>query len=64
MKRLTAAAAFVMLARTDAGSTAATTALSRLAEKGPTMARRTAKLVNGLIAGKADGIAFLEQLVP
>jgi hypothetical protein len=28
------------------------------------MARRTAKLLNGMIAGKADGIAFLEQLVP
>ncbi len=64
MKRLAAAAAFVMLARTEAGRTAATAALTRIGERGPTMARRTARLVNGLIAGKADGIAFLEQLVP
>jgi hypothetical protein len=64
MKRLAAAAAFVMLARTDAGRTAATTALERIGKNGPTMARRTAKLVSGLIGGKAEGIAFLEQLVP
>jgi HEAT repeat protein len=64
MKRLAAAAAFVMLARTDAGRAAATTALDKISKRGPTMARRTAKLVNGLIAGKAEGIAFLEQLVP
>ena len=64
MKRLAAAAAFVMLARTEAGRTAAVTALEKIGKSGPTMARRTAKLVSGLIAGKADGIAFLEQLVP
>ena len=64
MKRLAAAAAFVMLARTEAGRTAAVTALEKLGKSGPTMARRTARLVSGLIAGKADGIAFLEQLVP
>ena len=64
MKRLAAAAAFVMLARTEAGRTAATTALEKVSKRGPTMARRTAKLVSGLIAGKAEGIAFLEQLVP
>lgn len=64
MKRLAAAAAFVMLARTDKGREAATRALDGIAARGPTMARRTARLVNGLIAGKADGIAFLEQLVP
>jgi HEAT repeat protein len=64
MKRLAAAAAFVMLARTDAGKTAASAALKKISERGPTMARRTAKLVSGLIDGKAEGIAFLEQLVP
>jgi lipopolysaccharide biosynthesis regulator YciM len=64
MKRLAAAAAFVMLARTDKGREAATRALDGVAARGPTMARRTARLVNGLIAGRADGIAFLEQLVP
>ncbi len=64
MKRLAAAAAFVMLARTDAGRTAAEAALKRIGERGPTMARRTARLASGLIAAKADGIAFLEQLVP
>jgi len=53
-----------MLARTEAGRTAATTALEKVSKRGPTMARRTAKLVSGLIAGKAEGIAFLEQLVP
>jgi lipopolysaccharide biosynthesis regulator YciM len=61
MKRLAAAAAFVMLARTDAGREAATTALNKIGAKGPTMARRTAKLVSAHPA--ADGIAF-EQLVP
>lgn len=64
MKRLAAAAAFVMLARTDAGRAAASSALGRIAERGPTMARRTARLVVGLIESQADGIAFLEQLVP
>ncbi len=31
---------------------------------GPPMARPTAKLVAGLIGGKADGMAFLQELVP
>jgi hypothetical protein len=28
------------------------------------MARSTAKLVSGLIGGKADGMTFLQELVP
>ena len=64
MRRLAATAAFVMLAQTDAGRDAASRALTKIAERGPTMARRTAKLALGLIGSRADGIAFLEQLVP
>lgn len=64
MRRLVAAAAFVMLARTDAGKGAATTALGKLADRGRPMVRRTARLALGLIEADADGIALLEQLVP
>ena len=34
------------------------------ADRGPTMARRHARLVRGLVASGADGIGFLQQLVP
>ena len=64
MARLAATAGFIMLARTDAGREAASRALTRIAARGPVMARRTARLALGLIDGRADGIAFLEQLVP
>ncbi|MEZ4400594.1 MAG: HEAT repeat domain-containing protein [Kofleriaceae bacterium] len=64
MRRLAVAAAFVMLARTEAGRAAALTALGRLAETGPVLARREARLAVGLIEGNADGITFFEQLVP
>jgi HEAT repeat protein len=64
MRRLVVAAAFVMLARTDAGETAAKQALGKLAERGRPMVRRTARLTLGLIEADADGIALLEQLVP
>ncbi|HSN25720.1 MAG TPA: HEAT repeat domain-containing protein, partial [Kofleriaceae bacterium] len=64
MRRLTAAAAFVTLAKTDAGSAASLAALKKIAADGPPMARHSAKLVAGLIAGKADGLAFLQELVP
>jgi hypothetical protein len=64
MRRLVVGAAFVTLARTDAGRTAAQAQLKKIAEDGPAMARQTARLVNGLIVGKADGIAFLQELVP
>ena len=62
MRRLVAAAAFVVLARTDAGRAASEALLKKV--DGPPMARSTAKLVAGLIAGKADGLAFLQELVP
>ena len=64
MRRLVAAAAFVTLARTDAGQAASLTALKKIIADGPPMARQTAKLVAGLIGGKADGLAFLQELVP
>ena len=64
MRRLVAAAAFVTLAKTDAGSAASLAALKKIAADGPPMARHSAKLVAGLIAGKADGLAFLQELVP
>ncbi|MBV8758312.1 MAG: hypothetical protein JO257_13585 [Deltaproteobacteria bacterium] len=64
MRRLAAAAAFVTLAKTDAGSAASLAALKKIAADGPPMARHSAKLVAGLIAGKADGLAFLQELVP
>jgi HEAT repeat protein len=64
MRRLVAAGAFITLARTDAGRTASETQLKKLSTGGPPMARSTAKLVAGLIAGKADGMTFLQELVP
>ena len=64
MRRLVAAAAFVTLAHTDAGQAASIAALKKIAADGPPMARQTAKLVAGLIAGKADGLAVLQELVP
>ena len=62
MRRLVAAAAFVTLARTDAGRAASEAVLKKI--DGPPMAKITAKLVAGLIANKADGMAFLQELVP
>ena len=62
MRRLVAAAAFVTLARTDAGRAAAESIVKKI--DGPPMAHHTAKIVGGLIANKADGIAFLQELVP
>lgn len=64
MRRLVAAAAFVVLARTDNGRTASQTVLGKLAKDGPPMAQHSAKLVLGLITDKADGLAFLQELVP
>jgi len=62
MRRLVAGAAFVVLARTDAGLAASQAVLKKLS--GPPMAMQTAKLVAGLISTKADGMAFLQELVP
>jgi len=64
MRRLAAASAFLMLARTEAGRAAATSALTKIAARGPAMARRIAKLTIGLVGANADGITFFEQLVP
>ena len=64
MKRLTATAAFVILARTEGGRSAAEAALGTVAKSGPPMARRSAQLALGLLAAQADGIAFLQLLVP
>ncbi len=64
MRRLVIAAAFVTVAHTDNGRTQAEPILAKLAEAGPPLARQMAKLVAGLIAGKADGMAFLQELVP
>jgi hypothetical protein len=38
--------------------------LDKVGTDGPAMARQMAKLTAGLIAGKADGMAFLQELVP
>ncbi len=64
MRRIVAAAAFVMLARTPAGRTASEAALAKVVADGPPMAREIAKLVAGLITGNADGMTFLQELVP
>jgi HEAT repeat protein len=64
MRRLVAAAAFVVLARTDTGRAASETVLGKVAKDGPAMAQQTARLVLGLITNKADGMAFLQELVP
>ena len=64
MRRLVVGAAFVMLARTDAGRAASEGALKSIIDDGPPLAKLTARLVAGLIAGKADGLAFLQELVP
>jgi HEAT repeat protein len=64
MRRLVLAAAFVMLAKTDAGRAASEATLGKVAKDAPPMARQTAKLTLGLITNKADGITFLQELVP
>jgi len=63
MRRLVAAAAFVVVARGDKAR-AAEPALGKLARDGAPMARQTARLVLGLVTHKADGMAFLQELVP
>ncbi|HWU88325.1 MAG TPA: hypothetical protein VN253_13660, partial [Kofleriaceae bacterium] len=65
MRRLVAAAAFVTLARTDAGAKVSEATLAKAAKAdGAPMARYVAKLTLGLISGKADGMTFLQELVP
>jgi HEAT repeat protein len=64
MRRLAATAAFVVLARTEAGQQAADSALAAVADKGPPLARMHARLARGLIAADAEGLEFLQLLVP
>ncbi len=64
MRRLVIAGALVTLARTDAGRSTAASVIGKVAKDAPPMARHVAKLVAGLLVGKADGMAFLQELVP
>jgi hypothetical protein len=64
MRRLVVAAAFVTLAKTDAGRAATESALGKLVKDGPPLARQMARLVGGLIGAKADGMSFLQTLIP
>ncbi len=64
MRRIVAAAAFVTLAKTDNGRKASEATLAAVAKDGPPMASSIAKITAGLIAGKADGMTFLQELVP
>lgn len=64
MRRLVIAAAFITLARTDAGRAATESSLGKVVKDGPPLARQTSKLVGGLVGGKAEGMAFLQELVP
>ena len=64
MRRLVIAAAFITLAKTDAGRAATESALGKVVKDGPPMASQISKLVGGLIGGKADGMTFLQELVP
>ncbi len=64
MKRIVVAAAFVTLARTDAGRAASEATLTKVSKDGPPMARAFAKLAVGLITARADGMTFLQELVP
>ncbi len=64
MKRLVVASAFVVLARTPNGAKAAVDTLKKIAADGSPLARTNARLVLGLLDSNADGIAFLQKLVP
>jgi len=64
MRRLVIAAAFVTLARTEAGAKASEATLAKVVKDDAPMARYIAKLTVGLIAGKTDGMTFLQELVP
>jgi len=64
MRRLVAAAAVVVVARADKGRAAAEPGLGKLARDGRPMAQQIARLVGGLVSNRADGMAFLQELVP
>lgn len=58
-RRLAVAAAFLVLARTEAGLAAAEKSLTGVASDGPAMARRLARLTLGLVTSAANGLEFL-----
>ena len=64
MRRMTATAAFVVLARTDAGREAALAELSKLAGGSPSQVQLYAEIGKGLIEASADGLAFLQIMAP
>jgi hypothetical protein len=64
MKRLVVASAFIVLARTPNGAKAASDALKKVSAEDSPLASTSAKLVLGLLESNADGIAFLQKLVP
>jgi HEAT repeat protein len=64
MRRLVVGAAFLVMAKTDAGRDAALAALSKIALDAGPMVKVTARLLVGLINSNADGLAFLRQWVP
>ncbi len=64
MRRLVIGAAFLVMAKTEAGRAAALVALGKIAVNAEPMVRITARLLAGLINSNADGLGFLQQLVP
>lgn len=64
MKRIVAAAAFIAYASAPSGADAAVSVLDEVAAKGPPLAKVIARLCDGLIKGSANGIGFLQQIVP
>jgi hypothetical protein len=64
MTPLTETAAFVIFARTEGRRTEAEWALGTMAKSGPAMPKRNATLSLGLIGAGAEGLGFLQQLVP
>lgn len=64
MTRITATAAFLVLARTPAGRDAASAELSKVADDGSPLVSSYAELGKGLIESSADGIEFLQLMTP
>lgn len=64
MRRLAVAAAFVVVGRSETGQAAAIAALGSLGKRSGPMVRIICELAIGLIRENADGIAFLQYIVP
>jgi len=64
MKRLVAAAAFLVLAKTKAGRKASIEALEDIAKSGKPLVKVIAALAQGLVQSKANGLAFIPRLAP